>query len=206
MTKFDRASLPWRPLTLDVDGSARARLHLPEGAATAVVMVGGVGGGFDTPGRDLYPRLAEDLSAHGTGSLRVRFRDPRSLAEAVADVRGAVAHLTDAGVERVALVGHSFGGAVVVRAALEEPSVAAVVTLATQSAGTDGVGGLGRPLLVIHGDDDEVLSPRASHDVARRAGDVAELYLLEGAGHDLVEYQDRVRHLVGTWLATRLAA
>lgn len=204
MTKYERDGLPWQPVDLDVDGSVRTRLHLPDAADAAVVMVGGVGGGFDTPARNLYPRLAEDLASRGSGTLRVRFRDPRALDEAVADVRAAVRYLADQGVDRVGLVGHSFGGAVVIRAALEEPSVVAVVTLATQSQGTDGVGEFRRPLLVIHGDRDGVLSPRASHDVARRAGDRAELYILEGAGHDLVEYRDRVRHLVGTWLVTQL--
>lgn len=204
MPKSERDELPWRPVGLAVDGTAEARLYLPSGADTAVVMVGGVGGGFDTPARDLYPRLAEDLSAGGTGTLRVRFRDPRSLGEAVADVRAGVRRLAEEGVVRTALVGHSFGGAVVVRAAIDDPAVVAVVTLATQSHGTERVGELRCPLLLIHGDRDRVLPARCSVDLARRAGDSAAVRILAGSGHDLLEHRDEVREIVGSWLRDRL--
>lgn len=206
MPKFGRDALPWQRVELSADGGVQLRLHLPGGTACAVVMVGGVGGGFDTPGKDLYPRLAEDLAGRGVGAVRVRFRNPRSLDDAVVDVRAALRWLRGNGVTRSALVGHSFGGAVVIRVALDEPSVAAVVTLATQSYGTEKVHELGRPLLVVHGDDDPILPHRSSVDVARRAGELAELRLLAGSGHDLLEHREDVRRLVRGWLEEQLPA
>lgn len=206
MPKFDRDELLWSPVELEVDGgTATGRLHLPSGADTAVVMVGGVGGGFDTPAGDLYPRLAEALDARRAGTLRVRFRDPRSLGGAVADVRAGVRRLAAEGVDRIALVGHSFGGAVVIDAAIDEPAVVGVVTLATQAYGTERVGELRRPLLLVHGDRDPVLPARSSVDVARRAGEAAELHILDGSGHDLLEHRDHVRDLVDRWLRRRLS-
>lgn len=206
MPLFDRDALPWEAVAVDTPrGPVRVRRWVPAGATSAVVMVGGVGGGFDTPARDLYPRLAEDLAASGIGTLRVRFRDPRALLEAVHDLRAGIAALAGTGVDQVALVGHSFGGAVVLRAALEEPVVAAVVTLATQSHGTEGVERLDRPLLLVHGDADPVLPSRASVDVARRAGERARLEVLAGAGHDLVEEREAVRMLVAGWLLAALS-
>lgn len=206
MPVFDRDPLPWEPVALPTPlGVVRVRRYLPADATAAVAMVGGVGGGFDTPARDLYPRLAEDLAALGVGAMRVRFRDPRSMSDAVQDLRAALTSLRDAGVRRTALVGHSFGGAVVIRTALEDPSVVGVVTLATQSHGTEEVHRLGRPLLVIHGDADPVLPWAASSDVARRAGSHAELHLLEGDGHDLLEHRALLRALVARWLQERLA-
>lgn len=204
MPVFDRDELHWESITPETDrGPIQMRRHLPVDADACVVMVGGVGGGFDTPGRDLYPRLAEDLAAQGIGALRIRFRDPRSLDEASHDVRAGIRLLGAARVERLALVGHSFGGAVVIRAAVGMEAVAAVVTLATQSYGTDQVD-LHRPLLVIHGDADRVLPCRASVDVAREAGEHGELHVLEGSGHDLLEHRCELRVLLRDWLVMHL--
>jgi hypothetical protein len=49
-------------------------------------MVGGIGGNFDTPADNLYPRLCEYLKLVGISSLRVRFRHSTDLAESVIDV------------------------------------------------------------------------------------------------------------------------
>lgn len=205
MPLFDRDRLPWEATTIATDrGTVQVRRHLPAGSEAAVVMVGGVGGAFDTPARDLYPRLAEDLAAHRVGTLRIRFRDPRALEEAAYDVLAGLRSLAEEGVTRAALVGHSFGGAVVIRAAADPPAtgpaVAAVVTLATQSYGTEPVTELRSPLLLVHGDRDRVLSVRATEDVARRAGGPVDLRVLRGGSHDLVEHRHELRDLVGGWL------
>lgn len=205
MPVFDRDALHWELIKLETDrGPIQMRRHLPVDADGTVVMVGGVGGGFDTPGRDLYPRLAEDLAAEGIGTLRIRFRDPRSLDEASYDVRAGIRLLGAAGVERLALIGHSFGGAVVIRAAVGMEAVAAVVTLATQSYGTEQVRDLHCPLLLFHGDADRVLPWRASVDVARQAGEHGELHVLKGSGHDLLEHRHELRVLLRDWLVTHL--
>jgi pimeloyl-ACP methyl ester carboxylesterase len=185
-------------------GSVDARLSANEGDLAGVVLVGGVGGGFDSPARDLYGRLQRLFPVEGVSVVRVRFRLPGDLDEAALDVRAAVALLQARGVERVGLVGHSFGGAVVIRAAASAPAVATVVTLSTQSYGTEAVDRLDRPVLLIHGTDDEVLPPGASIQVYRRAPDGSELHLLEGARHLLDENAEEVRALVQGWLRDRL--
>lgn len=193
--------------TLDTPrGPVATRLSLPDGARAGAVLVGGIGGGFDTPARDLYPRLADDLLAAGHAALRVRFRHATVLGEAVADVRAGVAALAARGVDRVVLVGHSFGGAVVVQAAAAEPAAVGVVTLATQSAGTGAVTGLTVPLLLLHGTADPVLPPAASRSVASRAGGDVALELLDGVGHDLLEARDAVHATVRDWVLARLGA
>ena len=41
----------------------------------AVIYVGGVGGGWDSPAKELYPRLSQKLAKYdGINSLRIRFR------------------------------------------------------------------------------------------------------------------------------------
>ncbi|MBW3577716.1 MAG: dienelactone hydrolase family protein [Actinobacteria bacterium] len=212
MPERDRADprggdLPWESLTTPTPrGDVQTRLHLPASATAAAVMVGGVGGGFDTPGRDLYPRIAHRLAASRVGALRVRFRNPRSLDEATADLGVGVEQLTRRGIERVALVGHSFGGAVVVRVAARTDAVVTVVTLATQSYGAEAVSGLGhRPLLLVHAANDRVLPAGASRSLAARASGPADVRILPSAGHDLLEARDEVLTLVSDWLVAHLA-
>src|SRR4051794_15003136 len=84
----------------------------------------GAGGGWDSPARGLSPRLCEELRAEGIASLRVCFRNPADLAGCVLDVRAGLAYLEHGGAEKVALAGHSLGGAVVIQAAAVSPVAA----------------------------------------------------------------------------------
>jgi predicted esterase len=80
-------------------------------------------------------------------------------------------------------MGHSFGGAVAVRVGVVMDEVAGVVTFATQSAGCEVAAGLrGRPLLLFHGDMDEILPMQSSEIVAAMAGS-GEVIVCEGDGH-----------------------
>jgi hypothetical protein len=170
-----------------------------------VLLAGGVGGGFDTPARGLFPRLGEELLRHGLSTLRVKYRNPTDLSEAVRDVLAGVDFLVARGLERVALVGHSFGGAVMIDAAARSPWVASVVGLAPQSHGTEAVAKLPpRSLLLIHGLADTVLSPSCSLSIYDRARGRKGLELLPGAGHVLDEDAERVFLCVRDWVLQEL--
>lgn len=182
-------------------GLVTARYYEAPGAREAVVWIGGVGGGFDSPARDLYPRLAHELQMEGVASLRVRYRHPTVLEEAVLDVLAGLAFLQAVRIESVAIVGHSFGGAVAIWSGTLSPLVKAVATLATQSYGTAMADQLSpRPLLLIHGADDGVLPPEASKHVYQRARAPRDLKLYEGAGHGLDEVADELKRYLSRWL------
>jgi pimeloyl-ACP methyl ester carboxylesterase len=103
-------------------------------------------------------------------------------------------------------VGHSFGGAVVIRAAAAAERVRAVVTLATQSYGAGLAAELGPrcALLLIHGTRDTVLPSDASRLVFDLAEEPKRLVILPGAGHGLDEAAPEVERLVRDWLQARL--
>lgn len=182
--------------------------YYPPGKKTTgagIIWAGGVGGGFDSPGVDLYHRAARYFQDHGTASVRVQYRNASDFEGAIADVLFAVKFLAAQDVERVFLVGHSFGGAVVITAGALSPLTAGVCALSTQSFGTEAVSSLApKPLLLIHGTADTVLPAACSEEVFARAGEPRDLVLVEGGGHVLEESRDEVFNLVKDWLTRRL--
>jgi pimeloyl-ACP methyl ester carboxylesterase len=181
-----------------------------EGSKDGVIFVGGVGGGWDSPAKGLYPRLSQMLAKYnGISSLRIRFRYPTNLEECVTDVLAGVEFLTR--MERktsIGLVGHSFGGAVVISsAALSKDIVKTVVTLSTQSYGTEGVSKLKEnkcSILLIHGDSDAVLSSYCSSYIYNKAEQPKQLMLYDNASHSLDEVADKVFHKVQKWIVENL--
>ncbi len=176
--------------------------HGERGATELVLACGGAMGGLLGPANGLYHDLGNSLAARGIGLVRVSYRRPNDLAACTLDV-GAAADLGfRAGARRFVVIGHSFGGAVALNAALALGQAASgVVLLATQSAGCERAARLGgTPLLLLHGERDELLPPQASEVVHALAGGHGELELLPGAGHLLLEAADALRARLLAWI------
>jgi dienelactone hydrolase len=201
----------FEPVSLTVRGgvATEGRFYPVAGTRKGAIWIGGVGGGWDTPARGLYPRLCAELrtSEAGIASLRVRFRRSTDLNSSVEDVLAGVDFLKGEGVEAIAIVGHSFGGAVAIRAAAQAESVRAVATLATQAYGGNLVDELGPrcAILFIHGMADHVLRPDSSRLLHALAREPKRLQLYPNADHGLDEVADEVHDLVVAWIAERLA-
>jgi len=187
-------------------GTVSCRYYPVTKPMSAVIWVGGVGGDWDTPAQGLYPRLCESLRHKAIASLRVQFRQPGILEESVLDVLVGASYLKGEGVIRLGLVGHSFGGAVVIQAAAACQAVRTVVTLATQSYGAEAVEELGPrcSVLLLHGTADRILPARCTEAVYRMARDPKALRLFEDAEHGLDEVADRVETLISDWLVNQL--
>jgi pimeloyl-ACP methyl ester carboxylesterase len=150
-----------------------------------VLMGGGAMGGMLGPSDGAYHDLGVAFAEQGIGAIRVGYRAPNDLPECVIDMAAAADLASRAGGERFVTVGHSFGGAVAVGCGIALPNyVVGVVTLATQSAGCEDAARLyGRPMLLIHGDRDEILPSMCSEVVNELAGGQGEVVILPGAGH-----------------------
>lgn len=169
----------------------------------ALVLCGGAMGGLLGPGAALYHRLGEEWSRRGVAVLRVSYRKPNDLDLCCVDVAAAVQlAIGGAGADKVVLMGHSFGGAVAVRVGVGlNEMVAGIATFATQSAGCEVAGGLaGTPLLLFHGERDEILPIEASEMVRMIAG-TGELVCLPGDGHLLAKSDDIIWDRLQDWLA-----
>lgn len=159
--------------------------HGPADAEHVVVCVGGAMGGLLGPDQGLYQRLGHALADQGIGVMRVDYRRPNDLAMCELDTVAAMELAGRHGARQFVPIGHSFGGAVALRAAmhLDRASVPGVVTCATQSAGCENVAMLGdRDLLFFHGTNDQILPKEASEMVRMLAG-TGEVALLDGADH-----------------------
>lgn len=196
------------PVTMHTSrGDIACQFYDAPDAVSAVIWVGGVGGGFDSPAKDLYPRLCRELQPRGIASLRIQYRSPTDLEECVLDVLAGLAMLESEEIDALALVGHSLGGAVVIQAGTASDGVRAVVTLATQSYGAaDVVEELPEDcaLLLIHGVDDTVLPSASSDYVFSLAHEPRRLVIYEGAGHGLDEVADAVARVVREFLLAHL--
>jgi pimeloyl-ACP methyl ester carboxylesterase len=201
--------MPAEELSIPSDrGLVRALYDPPRRGRPVVIMVGGFDGGFEGPADGLFPRLAEGLGEHGIGALRVDFIDrvaPGIVENGARDVRAAIAELKRRGVSEVALVGHSFGAAVMITVAAEAAEVRAVAALSTQTAGVQGAPRIApRPLLLVHGIEDLRLPPDCSRYVYAIAREPKELVLLEGARHSLRQRKHDVYRLLLDWLLRHL--
>ena len=176
-----------------------------EGQTGCAVFLGGAGGGTRGPADGVFVTLARELVAAGVTSVRVQYREAGEFEECVLDALAACSFLKGIGGARIVLVGHSFGGAVAVRAGELAPIATGVAALSSQRFGTESVAQLGKPLLLVHGDRDEVLDHAASQDIFDRAQEPKRFVVLEGAGHGLTEAADDVRGLLRDFIAAHAA-
>ncbi len=186
-------------------GDIRSILHSADGAGTGVIWVCGAAGGFEGPSHGIYVDLARELASQGMASLRLDYRYPGDLPMCVMDVLLGNTFLIQEGIERVGLVGHSFGGAVVIMAGVLSRSVRAVVGLSSQTVGAQRVGELvPTPLLLVHGERDERLSADCSRLIHEWAGEPKELVLFPKDGHGLTESHDELFSLLKGWILEKL--
>lgn len=175
--------------------------HGPKDADAAVVACGGAMGGLLGPANGLYQWLGETLGEEGIATLRVSYRRPNDLDACVIDAGAAAEMAVAEGAQQVIVMGHSFGGAVAINAAVHLGAlVPGVVTLSTQSAGCEIAPAINdRELLLVHGGRDEIL-PVWSSEVVKEIAGTGELVVYPTAGHLLAECSDELRALLPGWI------
>jgi predicted esterase len=155
----------------------------------------------------LSPRLSADLKKTGICSLRIKFRNPKNLAEALIDILVGMEFLESENVRIFGLIGHSFGGAVVVQAAYNNKKVKTIVMLSTQGSGIDPISLLPKDtsVFLIHGEEDETISPDVSVLAYNMAHEPKRIEIYDSkAGHDLDEVSDEVYVEVKDWIIKHL--
>lgn len=188
-------------------GEVECRFYPAGETRKGALFVGGAGGGWDTPVKGiLYPRLCEGLTSDGVACLRVKYRHPAVLEESTLDVLAGVSFLESLDIDAMALVGHSFGGAVVLQAAEYAPTVRTVLPLSTQSYGAEAAATLGPScsIFLFHGKEDEVLPPACSEYVYQIAREPKKITIYPGGRHGLDEAVGELPDLARRWIVSEL--
>jgi alpha-beta hydrolase superfamily lysophospholipase len=179
-------------------------IHSAAEPGRAALCVSGAIGGYDGPSM-LYAKLGLNLPKHGMSIARINYREPNEFGECVLDAMAALAFLKGTGYQRAAIIGHSFGGAVAINAGTLSPTVSTVIAISSQLAGAHTVGELApRPLLLIHGTADTILSHQCSEMLYERAGEPKTMKLYPGAGHLMIEARKEMTELVSDWLIEKV--
>jgi hypothetical protein len=179
--------------------------HGDPAAEHLVIACGGAMGGLLGPAEGIYHDLGVRFAEQDIGLVRVGYHKPNDLGACVHDLV-AVAELgARRGAKSFVTMGHSFGGAVAIRAAIVlGDDAVGVVTLATQTAGCEEAERLGEtPIILFHGDRDELLPPQASELVQMLTG--GELIVYPDTGHLLSEVADDLRERLGHWIPARFS-
>lgn len=170
-------------------------------ASDVALMVGGAAGGVLGPGRALYLELGRSLAASGRAAMAVDYRRPGDLDRCVLDTAAAADLAVRNGAERFCLLGHSFGGAVVIQTAVALPDhIAGIITYSTQSAGCEDASQIGdTPLLLVHGERDSIIGPENSRMVQMLAGH-GDVRTYPGADHLLAQVAEELAELTHRWV------
>lgn len=186
------------------DGDVRCEFY-KAGSDKGVIYMHGVGGGTHGPA-NIYHPLAEDLQESGISSLLIDCRHDTDLDECISDVIACIDHLdNNYHIDKIGLIGWSFGGAVVIAASVADRRVKTVITVASQSSGTKDVDRIApRSILLIHGTCDNTLNYMSSVDIAERARQPKELVLYQGADHCISQNCGEMYELVREWFLEHL--
>ena len=182
-----------------------------------LLMMSGAGGGLHGPA-DLYNDLRHRLiqsTEQRILTVQMDYRRPAHMAESLRDVQSTLQQLreqyaVDGG---VVLMGWSFGGGVVVgaagvdvrtRSSSEPGAIVGLITLGTQTAGTDAMERLHRAdlsCLFFHGGSDTCLPVRCSEQLySRYRGADKELVVYDGDDHGCSRNKHNVLQKVDTFL------
>lgn len=187
-----------------------ARTWEPAGSVASeagLIFVSGVDGGFVEPVDGIYERTANRFAKVGLHSVFVKYRDPGVLGPSVNDAMAAAKYLRSRGVKRMAILGWSFGGAVITNSAVRIPEVRTVVGFAPQSRETEAVGDFSQQsILLFHSDEDENVPFYASEQILAEVpeGVKKEFHPIYGADHLLTGRADEIDPIVNEWLGREL--
>ena len=195
------------PVVLNTaQGRVSCLLRQYEGSEHAVLWAGALRGEeTKLQTSPISDALSRELLRDGVTSLMVRYRSANNLEPCVKDVQSAIVFLEQQGIQHIALVGHSFSGAVVISVAPMSRSVACVATLASQTYGTRNAPHISpRPLLLIHGTADQRLGPHCSEQIYSWSNQPKHLVFINGGSHGLWESKDQLLPVLRNWLNEKL--
>lgn len=162
---------------------------------------------FVEPVDGIYDRLAVRFATRGVVSLFLNYRQAGDLETSLEDAMAGVTFLRNLGVKRIALVGWSFGGAVITNLAPLVPEVVTVLGISAQSKDTEAVSQFShQSLLLLHSQEDDNVPFYAAGQIFDEAPATIhkELHAFETGNHYLTGMASQVDPIVSQWLENEL--
>lgn len=197
------------------DPRSQARPGRPAGIDATLlagaVLAPGYGGSAE---QAILRAMAQRLEARGIVALRIGFSRARpsgDFAPELEELRQARAAVRTAGVQKIALVGRSFGGRMCTRlAAIEPPD--ALVLLGHPIAPPNrprpddeaALASVTCPTLIVQGEHDRLGPLSVLHEIAERNRNV-EIVVLRGVGHQFGKREAEGLDHAAAWLEARLS-
>ncbi|WWC94406.1 hypothetical protein V866_001248 [Kwoniella sp. B9012] len=170
------------------------------------ILLSGAGGGVTGPS-GIYLSIADKLASLPDGqaipTLRMDYRYPARNKYCVPDVLSAMDWLqykSGLGLSHFVLGGWSFGGAPVFTVGGKDRRVISAVTIASQTAETEGIRQLApSPVLLLHGTGDRTLSHSCSERLYQQYGSTQgerTMHLFPGDDHALTRNSKKAEELI----------
>ena len=191
-------------LTLNTDHGSIDGLYISDKKTDLAVVWAGSWTGEERIS-PIAKNTASLLLQNGIDSLILKYRKPRELPSSSIDTEAGIIFLESLGYSKIALVGHSFSGAVVITTGPLRESIVTVVALASQTYGARPARELSpKSLLLIHGTNDERLDVYCSEQIYSWAKQPKELLILEGSSHSLREDLETVVTKIENWISAMI--
>ena len=174
-------------------------IYLQQGPATLDILTN----------KGIYPSLADKLALLiSIPVIRLDYRQPARTEFCTADIVASINYLAGQyHSSRFVVVGWSFGASPCLTAAAQDERISGVATVGAQLANTSGVSQLPpRPLLLLHGSGDRVLSASCSQTLYQLYGNTRErhLKLFPGGDHGLTGHAPEAEGAIWAFAARTL--
>ena len=159
--------------------------------------------------KGIYPSLADKLALLiSIPCIRLDYRQPAQTEFCTADIIASLNYLSEQySSSRFVVVGWSFGASPCITAAAQEDRISGVATVGAQLANTSGISQLPpRPLLLLHGTGDRVLSASCSQTLYELYGNVGQrdFKLFPGGDHGLTGHAPEAEGVILAFAAKTL--
>ncbi|MCD1295745.1 hypothetical protein CUJ83_12120 [Methanocella sp. CWC-04] len=150
----------------------------------------------------MYKKISDELIGYGIASAFIDFRDEDDQDECVSDILASLDHIDSKyGIDRICIVGWGIGGSSGISATIKDLRVQTVITISSQAYGMENIEYLAqRPIMMVHGVDDNKISFQNTVDIARHVQGPKQLILLPDGDHELSSYKEKMADMIKNWV------
>lgn len=200
----DEAQESYIPLTFNTTrGNIESRYYPTYKSKTGVIFLNDGQKDWSSPAKSLYTNLAESLQiTKNISSLWVQYRDGKNIEESIIDSVVGATYLCQEQIEKIIVVGHSFGSVVGFNLASILPEVRLAIALTPPSEISSIIGEIpfSTRLRYIHGGSDTTAIPDIEGLVLNNNLHSQQIRMYKDTGYDLEEVAFDLFETLQQWI------